>query len=105
MRLSIGIIGVLLCLASAVLLGLDISRYITSGILDGNFRMTTILELMRSWTPIYWTETVNFINTQPKGPFTSTLVNYGVSIPATIIGLLIGFGLVMFGFKIQRYRY
>ncbi len=105
MRLAIGIIGVILCLASVILLGLDLSRYISVGILDGNFHMTKILELMRGWAPEYWTETVNFINTQPKGAFMSNLVDYGVSVPATIIGVLVGFGLVMFGFKIRRYRY
>lgn len=105
MRLAIGIIGVLVCLASVILLGLDLSRYISDGILSGRFHMTRILELMRVWTPDFWTQTVNFINTQPQGAFSSNLVEYGTAIPATIIGILIGFGLVVIGFRIRRYRY
>jgi hypothetical protein len=105
MRLAIGVLGVLICLASVILLGLDISRYIASGILQSSLHMTRILELMHVWTPVMWTHTVNFINYQPNGAFASTFVSYATAIPAMIIGILIGLLLVIFGFKIRRYRY
>jgi hypothetical protein len=105
MRLAIGIFGVLVCLASVILLGLDLSRYIASGILQSSFHMTRILELMHVWTPMTWTQTVNFINYQPNGALASTIVSFATAIPAMIIGVLIGLGLVIFGFKIRRYRY
>lgn len=105
MRLGIGIFGVLVCLASVILLGLDLSRYIGGGLMDGRMHMTRILELMHIWTPETWLKTVNFINIEPNGPVASRLLDYAVSIPATIVGLLLGGLLVVFGFRIRRYRY
>lgn len=105
MLLAIGVVGVIICLASVVLLGLDISRYITAGILSSKFHMTTILELMRVWTPDLWTQTVNDINNRAQGEFWPAAVHFGVSIPATVIGLLLGVILVVIGFRIRRYRY
>ncbi len=106
MLLAIGVVGVIVCLASVVLLGLDISRYIMEGfILSGKFHMTTILELMRVWTPDLWTRTVNYINNQPQGESWAAVVHFGVSIPAMAVGLLFGLILVVIGFRIRRYRY
>lgn len=103
MLLAMGIFGVLVCLASVVLLGTDISAYINSGLIPGGaFKLTNILEVMRKWTPELWTTTVNYINgSEPS--FQKTFTEFAVSLPATVIGLMIGIGLVMVGFRVERY--
>ncbi|MEJ0063227.1 MAG: hypothetical protein WDO70_08510 [Alphaproteobacteria bacterium] len=94
-----------MCLASVILLGLDLSSFIGDGVSEpGRLHFTQILELMRKWLPSYWTQTVNYINTQPQGEFWAWFAKFMVSLPATVVGLMIGFGLIVLGFRIHRYR-
>ncbi|MBP7253579.1 MAG: hypothetical protein KBA75_08860 [Alphaproteobacteria bacterium] len=102
--LIIGIFGTLLSLASVILLGADITDFINVGLPNhSGFKFTKILDVMHRWTPDFWAQTVNYINGEGAS-FSKTATEFCVNLPACIIGLLFGFGLVLIGFRVQSYH-
>jgi hypothetical protein len=101
--LVIGIIGVLICQASVILLGIDITAYVNSGfILGGMFKLTNVLLVFNHWAPLLWTEIVNYMNTAPVS-LQKTFLEFFVTLPATLVGLIIGFGLIYLGFRVGKF--
>ncbi len=103
--LVIGFIGVFMCMASMVLLGGDVSRYINDAYMEKikSFKITKILDVMHSWMPDFWGKTVAYINDAPVS-MQKTFAIIFLNLPASLVGLMIGITLVVIGFKIQRYH-
>ena len=100
--LIIGVLGIALCLLSVILLGFDITAWISSGfILSGTFKLTKILEVMHKWTPDWWAQTVNYLNDGPLS-LQKTVIDICVNLPAAFVGLIFGFALVLIGFRVRR---
>jgi hypothetical protein len=97
--LIFGFIGVVLCLASVILLGNDISTFIN----NGHFKFTQILDIMHNSVPDYWIRVVNYINDGPLS-LQKTITEFCVALPASVMGLILGFCFVLLGFRVRRYR-
>ncbi len=103
--LVIGFIGVFMCMASMVLLGGDVSRYINDAYMEKikTFKITKILDVMHSWMPDFWGKTVAYVNDAPVS-MQKTFAIIFLNLPASLVGLMIGITLVVIGFKVQRYH-
>lgn len=102
--LVIGVFGILLSLASVILLGADITDFINNGLqMHTGFKFTKILDVMHRWVPDFWAQTVNYINADGVS-FGKTVAEFCVNLPACIIGLIFGFGLVLIGFRVRSYH-
>lgn len=102
--LILGILGTLLSLASVILLGADITNFINVSLPNHTgFKFTKILDVMHRWMPDFWAQTVNYINSDGAS-FGKTLAEFCVNLPACIIGLIFGFGLVLIGFRVRSYH-
>jgi hypothetical protein len=103
MRLIIGFLGVIICLASMVVLGSDITAYINSGFLiSGHFKFTTLMDTLHVWRPDTWMMLVNYIN-EGAVSFQKTVVETAVEIPMPLLGLAVGFLCVLVGFRVERF--
>lgn len=102
--LIIGILGTLISLASVILLGADITDFINNGLpMHTGFKFTKILDVMHRWVPSFWAQTINYINADGVS-FSKSATVFCVNLPACIIGLLFGFGLVLVGFRVRSYH-
>jgi hypothetical protein len=102
--LIFGIFGTILSLVSVVLLGADITHYINVSLPNHTgFKFTKILDVMHRWMPDLWAQTVNYINGE-GATFGKTVTEFCVNLPACIIGLMVGFGLVLVGFRVRSYH-
>lgn len=92
-------------MASMVLLGADVSRYLNDAFLENakTFKITKILDVIHSWTPDFWGKTIAYINDAPVS-LQKTVATFVVNLPASLVGLMIGIILVVIGFKVQRYH-
>ena len=57
---------------------------------------------MYEWTPDSWTRTVNYLNASPPREFWANMVDAAVTMPASMVGLLLGLALVVLGFRLRR---
>lgn len=94
----VGLIGVVICAASMLLLGMDITHMIKDGTLD----ITTVLDIMYRFTPDLWADVVNWINSKPANSGIAMGAGFLLSLSATLVGLLIGGLLVVIGFHMKH---
>jgi hypothetical protein len=99
--LILGIIGAVLCVASVMLFGLDITRFIS----EGNFIITSIGTVLQLHFPSVWKVLADWAVTMPPGDIKVQIVSFITSISASLIGIIIGAVLVVVGFRIKRGAY
>jgi hypothetical protein len=102
--LIIGILGVVMCLTSAIVLGVDLTTYINSGfIMSGTLKFTSILETMRTWLPDTWMVLINYVN-NAEPSLQKTITVFLLDFPVCFVGFGIGLLFVIIGFRVQRVK-
>lgn len=99
--LIIGVLGIVLSLASVVLLGADITTFINNGF--HNFKFTKIFDVMHKLTPTLWGDVFNYLNGDGVS-FQKTAAEIAVNLPACIVGVVIGAAFVLIGFRVRPYE-
>ncbi|MBI1273931.1 MAG: hypothetical protein GC131_07590 [Alphaproteobacteria bacterium] len=101
--LAIGFIGVFLCVASVMLFGHDITRFMSDEMFGagGHFSITSAAVFLQLYIPKAWAVLHNWSQTMPPGHIALTVVNFFIQLPASLIGGVIGVLLVIVGFRVK----
>jgi hypothetical protein len=95
----VGILGIIVCVASVMLFGLDISHFLS----EGRFVITDIASFMARNLPGAWGHVTTWANTMPQGDILVRVVSAITSIPMTLVGLAIGGVLIVIGFQMRKH--
>jgi len=102
---TLSVIGILISMVGTMMLGADISAALNLvfGSDHQAFKFTSIIEVMRHWTPEAWSDVVNYINYGTPS-FAKTVLELSVSLPISIVCLIAGLSFVLAAVMLQRYR-